>query len=250
MLRLPPRAARPAAELRRARAHGGRTVRGRPPRRRLPARSTRTRASPCCSRNSQRRGRSPRPSSTTRDETRGELDDLPRGGRDAQRATARGASTNCIISKTDGVSDMLEVGAAAARRPACCARARAQLDVNIVPLFETIDDLRDAGRHHGPAARRCPPTRALLAVARRDAGSDARLLRQQQGRRLPHLGLGALQGRDRAGRGVRAARRARCGCSTAAAARSAAAAARATRPSWRSRRARCRARSASPSRAR
>ena len=31
------------------------------------------------------------------------------------------------------------------RKPACCGRARARLDVNIVPLFETIGDLRNAG---------------------------------------------------------------------------------------------------------
>ena len=62
-------------------------------------------------------------------------------------------------------------------------------------------------RHHGPHA-----VAARLPQAgrqpRRRAGGDARLFRQQQGRRLHHLGLGALQGRDRAGRGVRAPRRA------------------------------------------
>ena len=79
---------------------------------------------------------------------------------------------------------------------------------------------------------------------RRRAGGDARLFRQQQGRRLPDRRLGALQGRARAGRGVRASTASGCACSTAAAARSAAAAARATRRSWRSRPARCRAPSA------
>ena len=67
------------------------------------------------------------------------------------------------------------------------------------------------------------------------AGSDDRLLRQQQGRRLPDLGLGALQGGDGADRRVPAPQGRRCGCSTAAADRSVAAAGRATRPSWRSR---------------
>ena len=50
------------------------------------------------------------------------------------------------------------------------------------------------------AVRRCRPIAALRRRARRRAGGDARLLRQQQGRRLPHLELGALQGRARAGR--------------------------------------------------
>jgi phosphoenolpyruvate carboxylase len=63
-------------------------------------------------------------------------------------------------------------------------------------------------------------------------GSDARLFRQQQGRRLRHLGLGALQGRNRL---VEVFERhgVRCGCFTAEAARSAAAAGRATTPSSR-----------------
>ena len=47
----------------------------------------------------------------------------------------------------------------------------------------------------------------LLESRGRRAGSHARLFRQQQGWRLSDLGLGALQGRDRAGRGVPALRR-------------------------------------------
>ncbi len=78
---------------------------------------------------------------------------------------------------------------------------------------------RRDGRAARPAAVRAPARKP-----RRRAGGHARLLRQQQGRRLPDLRLGALQGRDRAGRGFPASRRARCACSTAAAARSAAAA--------------------------
>ena len=79
--------------------------------------------------------------------------------------------------------------------------------INIVPLFETIEDLQAVRGDHGPAA-----VDARLPQAggqpRRRAGSHARLFRQQQGWRLRHLGLGALQGRDRPGRGVRAPRRA------------------------------------------
>ena len=45
-------------------------------------------------------------------------------------------------------------------------------------------------------------------LARPRAGGDARLFRFEQGRRLRHLGLGALQGGDRPGRSVPQARRA------------------------------------------
>ena len=62
------------------------------------------------------------------------------------------------------------------------------------------DDYRFARlrRGDGYAARdpRIPPARRF---AGRRAGSDARLFGLQQGRRLRHLGLGALQGRDRPG---------------------------------------------------
>ena len=54
---------------------------------------------------------------------------------------------------------------------------------------------------HGSAVRPAglpPPAR----LARQRAGGDAGLFRQQQGRRLPHLDLGALQGRADAGRAV------------------------------------------------
>ena len=71
------------------------------------------------------------------------------------------------------------------------------MDVNIVPLFETIDDLRNAGARHGRAVR----TAGLHAPAAQPgpgAGGHARIFGQQQGRRLSHLRVGALQGRDRA----------------------------------------------------
>ena len=122
-----------------------------------------------------------------------------------------------------------------------------------------------AGRHHsavrvdrrpGPlrrSARRGARPAALQGMdrgARRRAGSDARLLRQQQGRRLLHLELVAVQGRGRRWSRCAASAACACACSTAAAAPSAAAAARATTRCWRSRRARSTARCASPSRAR
>ncbi len=48
--------------------------------------------------------------------------------------------------------------------------------------------------------------RAHARLARQGAGSDARVLRQQQGRRLPDLALGTVQGTDRTRRDVRQAR--------------------------------------------
>ncbi len=55
---------------------------------------------------------------------------------------------NYVISKADGVSDILEV--AVLLKEAGLLRPReGELDLNIVPLFETIDDLRNAGAHHG-----------------------------------------------------------------------------------------------------
>ena len=119
------------------------------------------------------------------------------------------------------------------------------------PRAAVRDDRRSARlrRHHGRRVHEQAPV-AHRRLARQHAGGDARLFRLQQGRRLRHLGLGAVQGRDRAGRDVQEGTASACGCSTAAAARSDAAAARATTRSWRSRPAPSPDRSASPSRAR
>ena len=62
----------------------------------------------------------------------------------ARRRYGDGAIENVIISKTDGVSDILEL--ALLLKEAGLLRPReGELDVNIVPLFETIDDLAAAG---------------------------------------------------------------------------------------------------------
>ena len=156
---------------------------------------------------------------------------------------------NYVISKADSVSDLLEV--AVLLKEAGLLRPReGRLDVDIVPLFETIADLRDCGRHHGRAVRRCRPTAACsrsrgnvqeVMLGYSDSNKDGGYLTSSW-----ELYKAELD----AGRGVRARTASACACSTAAAARSAAAAGRATRRSSPSRPAPCRARSASPSRAR
>ena len=83
----------------------------------------------------------------------------------ARRAHLRFGSTaiqNCIISKTAAASDLLEL--AVLLREGGLLRPQEQaLDVNIVPLFETIGDLRNA-----PAVMaklfELPPYRALIAA--------------------------------------------------------------------------------------
>jgi phosphoenolpyruvate carboxylase len=64
--------------------------------------------------------------------------------RDMHRRYGKAAIQNVIISKNEGVSDILEV--ALLLKEAGLLRPReGELDVNIVPLFETIGDLERAG---------------------------------------------------------------------------------------------------------
>lgn len=55
----------------------------------------------------------------------------------------RAAIANCVISKADSVSDLLEV-AVLLKEAGLLRPHETALDVNIVPLFETIDDLENA----------------------------------------------------------------------------------------------------------
>jgi phosphoenolpyruvate carboxylase len=78
------------------------------------------------------------------DETASELTIL-REAAQAHHRYGKPAVPNYVISKTDGVSDMLE--AALLLKEAGLMHPReGELDVNIVPLFETIADLRNCGR--------------------------------------------------------------------------------------------------------
>ena len=75
------------------------------------------------------------------EETRGELA-IFFAARELREKYGDAALPNCIISKTDGVSDLLELALllkeAGLLRPGEAPR----LDVNIIPLFETIEDLQ------------------------------------------------------------------------------------------------------------
>ena len=113
----------------------------------------------------------------------------PRGRARRTAATGAAAVPNYVISKASDPSDILEV--ALLLKEAGLLRPReGEMDVNIVPLFETIADLRNA-RAVMDELFALPDTCALSAQPRPGAGGDARLFRQQQGRRLSHLRAGS-----------------------------------------------------------
>ncbi len=110
------------------------------------------------------------------------------------RATAPQAIRHYIISHTETVSDLLEVlllqKEVGLMRGTLRRQART-CDLIVVPLFETIEDLRNAA----PIMRAfyaLPGIAGAGAALGRRAGHDARLQRQQQGRRHLHQQLGAV----------------------------------------------------------
>src|SRR5260221_7848770 len=76
-------------------------------------------------------------------ETASELAIL-REAAEAHRRYGKAAVPNYVISKTNGVSDLLEVALLLKEAGLLRPRER-ELDVNIFPLFETIADLRNCG---------------------------------------------------------------------------------------------------------
>ena len=76
------------------------------------------------------------------DETDDELE-IFAAARTAHRRYGQASVPNCIISKTDGVSDVLEL-AVLLKESGLLDPAGGRLAVNIVPLFETIGDLEAA----------------------------------------------------------------------------------------------------------
>ena len=75
------------------------------------------------------------------EETRGELA-IFFAARELRQRYGAAALPNCIISKTDGVSDLLELALLLKESGLLRPGTQAQLDVNIIPLFETIEDLQ------------------------------------------------------------------------------------------------------------
>ena len=84
------------------------------------------------------------PSATYSDETVAELN-IMRSAAEMQRRYGKGAIANYVISKADGVSDVLEV-ALLLREVGLYRPQPHEIDLDIVPLFETIDDLRRCGQ--------------------------------------------------------------------------------------------------------
>ena len=102
---------------------------------------------------------------TYSEETQSELA-IYRAACTAQQRYGKGAVPNCIISKTDGVSDMLEL-ALLLKESGLLHPAEERLDVNIIPLFETIGDLQNSA----PTMDRLfgIPTYARLLATRQNA---------------------------------------------------------------------------------
>ena len=95
------------------------------------------------------------------DETRGELE-IFFSVRQLRARYGAAALPNYIISKTDGVSDVLEVAVLLKEAGLLRPGAQPQLDLNIIPLFETIEDLRQ-GAAIMDALLGLPVYRPLLA---------------------------------------------------------------------------------------
>ncbi len=75
------------------------------------------------------------------EETQGELA-IFFAARELREKYGAAALPNCIISKTDGVSDLLELALLLKEAGLLLPGAQPKLDVNIIPLFETIEDLQ------------------------------------------------------------------------------------------------------------
>ncbi|RIX39888.1 MAG: phosphoenolpyruvate carboxylase, partial [Rhodocyclales bacterium GT-UBC] len=99
------------------------------------------------------------------EETRGELA-IFFAARELRGRYGVAALPNCIISKTDGVSDLLELALllkeAGLLLPGDGKGTPARLDVNIIPLFETIEDLQKSAATMAGVFN-LPAYRALIA---------------------------------------------------------------------------------------
>ena len=158
------------------------------------------------------------------------------------------AVPNYVISKCETVSDVLEVALLLKEAGLVHAGDETALRPGVVPLFETIDDLRRAGTTMAELLA-LPRYRDLLrsrGTCRRSCSGTP--TRTRTAGTWPPTGrcTGPRSTSSRCSGTPACA----CACSTGAAARSAAVAVRATRRSWPSRRAASTGRCASPSRVR
>ena len=96
------------------------------------------------------------------EETRGELD-IFFSTRELRGRYGTAALPNCIISKTDGVSDLLEVALLLKECGLLLSGPAPRLEVNIIPLFETITDLQRSAATMD-ALLRVPVYRELLVT--------------------------------------------------------------------------------------
>jgi len=99
------------------------------------------------------------------EETRGELA-IFFAARELRQRYGEAALPNCIISKTDGVSDLLELALLLKEAGLLRPGAEPRLDINLIPLFETIEDLQKSAATMD-ALLALPAYRRLLA-SRRD----------------------------------------------------------------------------------
>ncbi|NJD25517.1 MAG: phosphoenolpyruvate carboxylase [Betaproteobacteria bacterium] len=95
------------------------------------------------------------------EETRGELD-IFFAARELRGKYGAAALPNCIISKTDGVSDLLELALLLKESGLLLPGETPRLEVNVIPLFETIEDLQKSAATMD-ALFALPGYRALLA---------------------------------------------------------------------------------------
>ncbi len=171
-------------------------------------------------------------------------------GRGRGRAPSRARCDPALRHLRRGIGQRRARGRRAAARGRAAPPARGRADEH--RHRPAVRDHRrpPSQRRHAGRAPRGTVVPAAARRPRRPPGGDDRLLRLQQGRRLPHVELDALGGTGSAGRASPTSTACGCACSTGVAAPSGVVAAPPTRRSWPSRQVRSTARSASPSRVR
>ncbi len=205
-VRVPPRLARSPSAQRRPRARGGGDLRPRhrPPRLRRAARARAAGAAACAS--SPRRARWSRPTFATATRP-------PRCCATVEMAAKLHARfgpeviPSYVISMTAAPSDVLEVALLLKEAGLLRPRRRAACRAQHRPAVRDHRAICAVAAAIMDQLFSIPSYRRLVESRGERAGGDARLFGQQQGRRLLDVELGAVEGRTRAGGGVRAPRR-------------------------------------------